>query len=114
MKEDVSIQSFDLPFDSLFNFRPRNTRIERKQIKALLTYPARSFEQSGNRQVRNTIRREAEHIPHRLAVVTDNQETPKEVLTIVPRPDFDFPVWDPLRGDPRVEKIVASLVPKDN
>jgi TolB-like protein/Tfp pilus assembly protein PilF len=23
-----------------------------------------------------------------------------------------FPVWDPLRGDPRFEKIVASLVPK--
>jgi len=25
-----------------------------------------------------------------------------------------FPVWDPLRGDPRFEKIVASLAPKDN
>jgi TolB-like protein/Tfp pilus assembly protein PilF len=24
------------------------------------------------------------------------------------------PVWDPLRGDPRFEKIVASLAPKDN
>jgi tetratricopeptide (TPR) repeat protein len=24
-----------------------------------------------------------------------------------------FPVWDPLRGDPRFEKIVASLAPKD-
>jgi hypothetical protein len=23
-----------------------------------------------------------------------------------------FPVWDPLRGDPRFEKIVASLAPK--
>ena len=23
------------------------------------------------------------------------------------------PVWDPLRGDPRFEKIVASLAPKD-
>jgi hypothetical protein len=22
------------------------------------------------------------------------------------------PVWDPLRGDPRFEKIVASLAPK--
>jgi TolB-like protein/Tfp pilus assembly protein PilF len=25
-----------------------------------------------------------------------------------------FPVWDPLRGDPRFEKIVASRAPKDN
>jgi hypothetical protein len=25
-----------------------------------------------------------------------------------------FPVWDPLRGDPRFDKIVASLAPKDN
>src|SRR5205814_7950618 len=25
-----------------------------------------------------------------------------------------FPVWDPLRGDPRFEKIVQSLVPKEN
>ena len=25
-----------------------------------------------------------------------------------------FPVWDPLRGDPRFEQIVASLAPKDN
>ena len=25
-----------------------------------------------------------------------------------------FPAWDPLRGDPRFEKIVASLAPKDN
>ena len=25
-----------------------------------------------------------------------------------------FPVWDPLRGDPRFEKIVESLAPKDN
>jgi TolB-like protein/Tfp pilus assembly protein PilF len=25
-----------------------------------------------------------------------------------------FPVWDPLRGDPRFEKIVAELAPKDN
>jgi hypothetical protein len=24
-----------------------------------------------------------------------------------------LPVWDPLRGDPRFEKIVASLAPKD-
>jgi hypothetical protein len=24
-----------------------------------------------------------------------------------------FPVWDPLRGDPRFEKIVASLAPKN-
>jgi cell wall assembly regulator SMI1 len=24
------------------------------------------------------------------------------------------PVWDPLRGDPRFEKIVASLAPKEN
>jgi hypothetical protein len=24
-----------------------------------------------------------------------------------------FPVWDPLRGNPRFEKIVASLAPKD-
>jgi hypothetical protein len=24
-----------------------------------------------------------------------------------------FPVWDPLRGDPRFEKMVASLAPKD-
>jgi serine/threonine-protein kinase len=24
-----------------------------------------------------------------------------------------FPTWDPLRGDPRFEKIVASLGPKD-
>ena len=23
------------------------------------------------------------------------------------------PIWDPLRGDPRFEKIVASLAPKD-
>jgi hypothetical protein len=23
-----------------------------------------------------------------------------------------FPTWDPLRGDPRFEKIVASLAPK--
>ena len=23
------------------------------------------------------------------------------------------PMWDPLRGDPRFEKIVASLAPKD-
>jgi len=23
------------------------------------------------------------------------------------------PLWDPLRGDPRFEKIVASLAPKD-
>jgi hypothetical protein len=23
------------------------------------------------------------------------------------------PTWDPLRGDPRFEKIVASLAPKD-
>ena len=23
------------------------------------------------------------------------------------------PVWDPLRGDPRFEKLVASLAPKD-
>jgi hypothetical protein len=23
-----------------------------------------------------------------------------------------FPVWDPLRGDPRFEKIVSSLAPK--
>jgi hypothetical protein len=23
------------------------------------------------------------------------------------------PVWDPLRGDPRFEKIVASLAPKE-
>jgi len=25
-----------------------------------------------------------------------------------------FPVWDPLRGDPRFEQIVASLAPKDD
>src|SRR5207244_11768340 len=25
-----------------------------------------------------------------------------------------LPVWDPLRGDPRFEKIVASLAPKEN
>ena len=25
-----------------------------------------------------------------------------------------FPLWDPLRGDPRFEKIVASLAPKEN
>src|SRR5256714_15332164 len=25
-----------------------------------------------------------------------------------------LPFWDPLRGDPRFEKIVASLAPKDN
>src|SRR5207247_4427031 len=25
-----------------------------------------------------------------------------------------FPVWDPLRGDPRFEKIVASLAPKQS
>jgi tetratricopeptide (TPR) repeat protein len=25
-----------------------------------------------------------------------------------------FPVWDPLRGDPRFEKIVASLAPNEN
>ena len=24
------------------------------------------------------------------------------------------PLWDPLRGDPRFEKIVESLAPKDN
>jgi hypothetical protein len=24
-----------------------------------------------------------------------------------------FPVWDPLRGDPRFEKLVASLAPKE-
>jgi hypothetical protein len=24
-----------------------------------------------------------------------------------------MPFWDPLRGDPRVERIVASLAPKD-
>jgi len=24
-----------------------------------------------------------------------------------------FPFWDPLRGDPHFEKIVASLAPKD-
>jgi len=24
-----------------------------------------------------------------------------------------LPFWDPLRGDPRFEKIVASLAPKD-
>ena len=24
------------------------------------------------------------------------------------------PLWDPLRGDPRFEKIVASLAPKEN
>jgi hypothetical protein len=25
-----------------------------------------------------------------------------------------LPFWDPLRGDPRFEKIVESLAPKDN
>jgi hypothetical protein len=25
-----------------------------------------------------------------------------------------LPVWDPLRGDPRFEKIVAALAPKGN
>ena len=25
-----------------------------------------------------------------------------------------LPLWDPLRGDPRFEKIVASLAPKDS
>ena len=25
-----------------------------------------------------------------------------------------LPLWDPLRGDPRFEKIVASLAPKEN
>jgi hypothetical protein len=25
-----------------------------------------------------------------------------------------YPVWDPLRGDPRFDKIVASLAPKEN
>jgi hypothetical protein len=25
-----------------------------------------------------------------------------------------LPYWDPLRGDPRFEKIVASLAPKDS
>ena len=25
-----------------------------------------------------------------------------------------LPFWDPLRGDPRFEKIVASLAPKDS
>jgi hypothetical protein len=25
-----------------------------------------------------------------------------------------LPTWDPLRGDPRFEKIVASLAPKSN
>jgi hypothetical protein len=25
-----------------------------------------------------------------------------------------LPFWDPMRGDPRFEKIVASLAPKDN
>jgi hypothetical protein len=24
-----------------------------------------------------------------------------------------FPVWDPIRGDPRFEKIVNSLAPKE-
>jgi hypothetical protein len=25
-----------------------------------------------------------------------------------------FPVWDPLRGDPRFEQIVNSLAPKES
>jgi hypothetical protein len=24
-----------------------------------------------------------------------------------------FPVWDPLRGDPRFEKVIADLAPKE-
>jgi hypothetical protein len=37
-------------------------------------------------------------------------------LTTEPSSDFELeidPVWDPLLGDPRFEKIVALLTPKD-
>jgi hypothetical protein len=37
-------------------------------------------------------------------------------LTSEPSSDFELeigPVWDPLRGDPRFEKIAASLAAKD-
>jgi hypothetical protein len=40
MKADASIQSFGFPFGSPFDFRPPNSRITRRQIKALLVYPA--------------------------------------------------------------------------
>jgi hypothetical protein len=39
-------------------------------------------------------------------------------VTSAPNPCFGQlkvrPLWDPLRGDPRFEKIVASLAPKEN
>jgi hypothetical protein len=55
------------------------------------------------------------------AWVGDKDLACEQLVTAVRRPsDFGYgelkllPFWDPLRGDPRFEKIVASLAPKRN
>ena len=77
MKADVSIQSFDLPFDYPFDCRPRNTRIERRQIKAFLTMAGVSSSQEIGK-FETLFSRKAEQILHRRALITDNQERPKK------------------------------------
>ena len=100
MKANVSIQCFALPFDSPFEFAHETPAFVRKQpdYGAAGTNRTKtnqsSFDISGSEfravrksEVRNAVRRKAEQILHRLALITDNQGTPKELLTIVPRPD---------------------------
>ena len=56
----------------------------------------------------------------RIAAWTGDNELACEQLAIAIRPPSELsygklkllPWWDPLRGDPRFEKIVASLAPK--
>jgi hypothetical protein len=53
------------------------------------------------------------------ALVGDNDLACEQLATVVRPPSTVsygklklLPFWDPLRGDPRFEKIVASLAPK--
>ncbi len=53
------------------------------------------------------------------AWVGDKDLACEQLASVIRRPSslsyghLKLPFWDPLRGDPRFEKIVASLAPKE-